>query len=40
VSANIMGSGNVTVRGSARCTVESFGSGTLTCERGTTVDGK
>jgi hypothetical protein len=28
-----MGSGNVIVRGSARCNVHSMGSGTLTCER-------
>jgi len=34
-----MGSGNVTVRGGATCKVKSFGSGSLTCERGDTVDG-
>jgi hypothetical protein len=28
-----MGSGNVIVRGSARCSVHSMGSGTVTCER-------
>ena len=28
-----MGSGDVTVRGSARCRVKTMGSGTLTCER-------
>lgn len=34
VSAAITGSGNVTVRGTARCTLNRVGSGTLTCERG------
>jgi hypothetical protein len=29
-----MGSGNVIVRGTARCSVHSVGSGTVTCERG------
>lgn len=33
VEANIMGSGVVTVRGSARCKVNSVGSGSLVCER-------
>ena len=33
VSASLMGSGNVIVRGSARCRVSSVGSGTLVCER-------
>jgi len=32
VDARMTGSGNVTVRGSARCKVKSFGSGTLVCE--------
>lgn len=32
VKAEIMGSGDVTVRGRARCTVSSMGSGKLTCE--------
>jgi hypothetical protein len=32
VKAKIMGSGSVTVRGRARCTVESMGSGKLVCE--------
>ncbi len=32
VDAKIMGSGSVTVRGSARCRVHSFGSGELVCE--------
>lgn len=36
VDARIMGSGNVTVRGGARCKVKSVGSGTLICERGET----
>ncbi len=35
VKAKIMGSGSVTVRGRARCTVESMGSGKLICEPGT-----
>jgi hypothetical protein len=35
VEANLMGSGNVIVRGAARCSVHSMGSGTLTCERAT-----
>jgi len=40
VNAKIMGSGQVTVRGSARCRVKSFGSGTLVCEpAGATIDG-
>ena len=39
VDARIMGSGQVTVRGSARCRVKSFGSGTLVCEPGETIDG-
>lgn len=34
VDARIMGSGNVTVRGSAKCTLKSFGSGALHCEPG------
>ncbi len=34
VKAKIMGSGSVTVRGRARCTVESMGSGKLVCEPG------
>ena len=34
VKAKIMGSGSVTVRGRARCTVESLGSGKLVCEPG------
>lgn len=39
VVAKIMGSGQVTVRGSARCKVKSFGSGTLVCEPdGETID--
>ena len=33
VEACIMGSGNVTVRGSARCRVKAMGSGALVCER-------
>ncbi len=33
VKARIMGSGDVTVRGGARCKVQSMGSGTLVCER-------
>ena len=33
VNATIMGSGNVTVRGGARCQVHSMGSGSLVCER-------
>lgn len=33
VDARIMGSGTVTVRGSARCKVNSVGSGGLVCER-------
>ncbi|OYW47163.1 MAG: hypothetical protein B7Z08_03650 [Sphingomonadales bacterium 32-68-7] len=33
VSASLMGSGNVIVRGSARCTVHGVGSGTVMCER-------
>lgn len=33
VNARIMGSGDVTVRGGARCKVQSLGSGTLVCER-------
>lgn len=33
VDASIMGSGEVTVRGSARCKVSSVGSGRLVCER-------
>jgi hypothetical protein len=33
VEASLMGSGNVIVRGSARCSVHSMGSGTLVCER-------
>ena len=37
VDVRIMGSGNVTVRGSARCTLKSFGSGAVNCERGTTA---
>lgn len=32
VEAHIMGSGNVTVRGSARCRVQSMGAGCLVCE--------
>lgn len=32
VSANIMGSGRVTVRGKARCKVNGFGSGEVICE--------
>jgi len=32
VAANIMGSGHVTVRGSARCRVQSMGSGSLVVE--------
>lgn len=32
VSARLMGSGTVTVRGSARCQVKGIGSGTLVCE--------
>ena len=32
VNADIMGSGNVTVRGSARCRVQSMGAGYLVCE--------
>ena len=34
VKAKIMGSGSVTVRGRARCTVESMGSGKRVCEPG------
>ena len=34
VKAKILGSGSVTVRGRARCTVESMGSGKLVCEPG------
>jgi hypothetical protein len=34
VEARIMGSGSVTVRGRARCTVKSMGSGKLVCEPG------
>ncbi|WP_245647517.1 head GIN domain-containing protein [Novosphingobium lentum] len=34
VSANIMGSGEVRVRGRAKCTVQSMGSGKLVCEPG------
>jgi hypothetical protein len=33
VTAKLMGSGNVIVRGAARCSVHSMGSGSLTCER-------
>ena len=33
VAATIMGSGDVTVRGNARCTINSLGSGKLVCER-------
>lgn len=33
VNATIVGSGNVTVRGRARCQVQSMGSGSLICER-------
>jgi len=33
IEANIMGSGTVTVRGSARCKVTAVGSGSLICER-------
>jgi hypothetical protein len=41
VDARIMGSGNVTVRGSAKCTLKSFGSGTLHCAPGgTAADGE
>jgi hypothetical protein len=40
VDARITGSGQVTVRGSARCRVKSFGSGTLVCEPGETIDGE
>lgn len=40
VEAKIMGSGLVTVRGNARCRVQSFGSGTLVCEPGETVGGE
>lgn len=32
VKASILGSGSVTVRGRAKCTVEAMGSGKLTCE--------
>ena len=34
VKANIMGSGDVTVRGRARCKVHTMGSGSLVCEGG------
>lgn len=34
VKAKIVGSGSVTVRGRARCTVETMGSGKLVCEPG------
>ena len=37
VDASIMGSGNVTVKGGARCTVKALGSGKLTCERDETA---
>lgn len=36
VSAEIMGSGEVTVRGRARCTVSAMGSGKLNCETAAT----
>jgi hypothetical protein len=36
VNANIMGSGDVTVRGRARCKVKTIGSGSLVCEGGET----
>ena len=35
VDATIIGSGNVRVTGSAKCTIQSLGSGTLTCQSGT-----
>lgn len=35
VNASILGSGDVTVHGKARCTVDAVGSGTLTCDGGT-----
>lgn len=34
VDATIAGSGNITVKGRAKCTINSFGSGKLTCEPG------
>ena len=34
VAARIVGSGSVTVRGTAKCSVQSFGSGRLVCEPG------
>lgn len=37
VDATIMGSGTVTVKGRARCTVSAMGSGKLICENGTTA---
>lgn len=39
VDARIMGSGDVAVRGSAKCTLKSFGSGTLRCEPGASPEG-
>lgn len=39
VEARIMGSGNVTVNGSADCTITAMGSGTLRCRGGTTRSG-
>lgn len=38
VKARLMGSGTVTVRGSARCKVHGMGSGSLVCERGDASD--
>jgi len=38
VHANIIGSGDVNVRGNARCTIKSVGAGTLTCERGVAAE--
>lgn len=32
VEANIAGSGDIVVTGSAKCTIQAFGSGTLTCK--------
>ena len=40
VNANIMGSGNVTVKGRARCKVKTMGSGSLVCEDGAEEVGK
>lgn len=37
VKATVLGSGEVTVAGTARCTIKSMGSGTLNCTNGTTT---